>query len=348
MKKILSILSVLFLSAMLFAEPASVGITDSDVLNFIKNYSNIQKYVNSNTTEDQLNIILSENGINGDNRIEKYSIIAQGMAVITAEVEMDSESLAMLDALGLNPLKKLLDKIYSKDLTIIRKYSKQIIALVNEEDKEDVMASTPKTENNRSLLAGNARQKLLDQQMEDFKKQEEARNQKNNKRKPLEGSKYLSTVVKKLKESKKTGDCGFLYKKYDSKNAAYYKKESGKIPLFKANKAWYTNSNKTEQEALFSISLHTMTLRYINDDGEEVDDAIEFTVTSSEFYTAKKTSKDKYYSNGVGGEVVINTKEAGTIHIWYDDGNYSGKQNVKIWIEALGEVDFDELVFYLG
>ena len=135
MKKILSILSILFLGSMLFAEPAVVGLTDSDVSNFIKNYSTIQSSVNSETTEAQLDAILSKNGISGNNRIEKYSIIGQGMAVVAAEAEMDSETLAMLDAFGVNPLKTLIDKINSKDLTVIRKYSKQLIALANEEER---------------------------------------------------------------------------------------------------------------------------------------------------------------------------------------------------------------------
>lgn len=350
MKRFLFILSVLFLGSMLFAEPAAVGITDSDVSNFIKNYSIIQKSVNSNTTETQLNAILLKNGISGDNRIEKYSVIGQGIAVVAAESEMDADSLAMLDSLGVNPLKNLYDRINSKDLAVIRKYSKQLIALANEEDIEDIPVTTPKARNNTSVLSEDARKKLLAQQEEAFQqqKQEKQKLENSKKKTPLEGSKYLSTVEKKIKDSKKTEDCGFLYTKYDSKNVSYYKKETGKIPPFSVNKAWYTNSAETEQEALFSISSSEIELTYLNNNGEKVTKEIDFTITSSEFYIPKKSGKEKYNSKGVGGEIILKTKEAGTIHIWYNDNQYSNKQQVKVWIEALGEVDFHEIVFYGG
>lgn len=350
MKRFLSILSILIFVSILFAEPAAVGLTDSDVSNFIKNYSTIQSSVNSKTTEAQLDAILSKNGISGNNRVQKYSIIGQGAALVAAEAEMDPDSLAMLDALDVNPLKNLSDNINSKDLVVIRKYSKQLIACANAQAPEEVAVSTPKTGRNQSLLSGDAREKLLAQQQEAFRQQEleEERIKDSKKKKPLEGSKYLSTVEKKIKDSKKTGDCGFLYKKCDSKNASYYKKESGKVPSFSAHKAWYTTSAKTEQEAVFSISSSEITLQYINDDGEEIKKNIKLSSTSSELYVAKKTGKEKYYDKGVGGEIILKTKEAGTIHIWYSDGQYSNNQQVKVWIEGLGEIDFDEIVYYLG
>ena len=63
---------------------------------------------------------------------------------------------------------------------------------------------------------------------------------------------------------------------------------------------------------------------------------------------ASRLIKEKFYDKGVGGEIILKTKEAGTIHIWYSEGHYSNNQQVKVWIEGLGEVDFDELVYYLG
>lgn len=203
---------------------------------------------------------------------------------------------------------------------------------------------------NSSVLSEDARKKLLEQQNEAFKQQEieKQKLEESKKKKPLEGSKYLSTVENKINASKKTGDCGFLYKKYDSKNASYYKKETGKVPVFSANKAWYTDSNETEQEALFSISLSEIELNYINDNGEEVNKRINLTNTSSELYISKKTGKEKYNSKGVAGEIIFKTKEAGTIHIWYNDGQYSNNQQVKVWIEGLGEIDFHEIVYYGG
>lgn len=96
------------------------------------------------------------------------------------------------------------------------------------------------------------------------------------------------------------------------------------------------------------ISSGEITLKYINDDGEEIKKNIKLTLTASELYVAKKNGKEKFYDKGVGGEIILKTKEAGTIHIWYSEGHYSNNQQVKVWIEGLGEVDFDELVYYLG
>lgn len=350
MKKLLLILLVLISGGLLFAEPAAVGITDSDVSNFVKNYSSIQKSVNSNTTETQLDTILEKNGISGNNRVEKYSILVQGMTIVVAESEMDADSLAMLESLGVNPLKKLYENVNSNDLIVIRKYSKQLIAISNGEDTEEVVVSTPKARKNQSLLSEDERAKLIAQQQEAFNQQEleKEKLEASKIKKPREGSKYLSTVEKKIKDSKKTGDCGFLYKKYDSKNASYYKKEAEKVPSFNVYKAWYTTSDKSEQEALFSISSSRITLKYLNDDGEEIEKTIKLTSTSSELYIPKKSGKEKFYDKGVGGEIILKTKEAGIIHIWYNEGQYSNNQQVKVWIEALGEVDFDEIVYHLG
>lgn len=350
MKKLFLIVLVLISSTVLFAESAAVGITDSDVLNFINNYSLIQKSVNSITTEKQLDDLLSDYGISGDNRIEKYPVLLQGMAVITAESKLDPDTLAKLEMLGANPISNLMDKINSKDLTVMRKYSKQLIALSNGEDTEYAAVTTSRTRKNSSLLSEATRNQLLAQQQEAFRQQEQEKVYINDskKKKPLEGSKYLSTVEKMIKNSKKTSDCEFLYKKYDSKNAFYYKKETSKIPSFSVHKAWYVTSEKTEQEALFSISSSGITLRYINDEGEEIENKIRFKLTSSELYIPKKNGKEKYYDKGVGGEIILKTEEAGTVHIWYNEGQYSSNQNVKVWIEALGEVDFDEIVYLRG
>lgn len=347
MKRLFSVLTVLFMSFMLFAEPASVGLTDSDVLNYIKNYSTIQKTVNSRTTEAQLKDILLKNGISGDNRIQKFTVLGQGTALVAAEAEMDEETMAMLDALGSNPIKNIAAQINSKDLAVIRKYSKQLLACANNEDAAEVNSTARK---NPSMINGTEREKLLAQQEEAVRQQqlEEERIKESKKKKPLEGSKYLSTVSKKIKASKKTGDCGFLYQKYDSKNASYYKKSTAKPPVISADKTWYTNANQSETEAFISVSSSSITLRYINNDGEEVSEEIKITATSVDFYYPQKTGKEKYYDKGIGGELVFKSKETGTVHIWYNDFKDSKNQKIKVWIEALGEVDFSSLASYGG
>lgn len=353
MKKIISLLLILFLMNMLFAEPASVGLIDSDVSNFARNYNAIQKELNSASSDEDIISVLNKNGISGKNNVEKYQTIILGTTIVNMEANMDQESLAMYKKLGVDPLQAYTSQINSNDLSVIRKYSKQLVSSVYGMEIEDdaaVEKLNSKKKNNQSLLNGAEREKLLRQQEESFKQQsfEQEKLNESKKKKPLEGSRYLSTVEKKIKDSKKTGDCGFLYKKYDSTNALYYKKESGKVPSFSAHKAWYTTSSRTEQEALFSISSGEITLKYINDNGEEIEKNIKLTLTASELYVAKKTGKEKFYDKGVGGEIILKTKEAGTIHIWYSEGHYSNNQQVKVWIEGLGEVDFDELVYYLG
>lgn len=353
MKKIISLLLILFAMNMLFAEPASVGLTDSDVSNFARNFNSIQKELNSASSDEDIIAILNKNGISGKNNVEKYQTIILGTTIVNVEANMDSDTIAMYKKLGVDPLQSYTSQINSNDLSVIRKYSKQLVSSVygmEIEDDDAFEKINSKKKNNQSLINGAEREKLLRQQQEAYKQQELEQEMLNEskKKKPFEGSKYLSNVEKKIKDSKKTSDCGFLYKKYDSKNASYYKKKTGKVPSFSAHKAWYTTSSKTEQEALFSISSSEITLKYINDNGEEIDKNIKLTLTSSELYVAKKTGKEKFYDKGVGGEIILKTKEAGTIRIWYSEGQYSGNQKVKVWIEALGEVDFDEFVYYLG
>lgn len=343
MKKIISILSILFTVSVLFAEPKSTGLTDSDVSNFVKNYTEICQSMEAVTSESKADSILSKYGISGPGRMEKYQTLAYGTAAVVAEQEIDAESAALLKSLGMDPLAQFTSNINSKDFALIKKYSKQLVAASNKfenssSNKDDDYYDNYAENHQKELLA--QRDALLNQYFE-----EEANKKRNE---VGEGSIYVQSAKKKITSAKKTGDCGLLYKKYDAKNAAKYSKTAVPDASFVAYKTWETENGHTD--AQISVLNKRINFRYYTDPlSDQSEDFLELTVTSTEFYMLKSDSKTKYWNDGASGEYVIKTKEAGTIHVWYTHPvNNSKPQTVKVWIEGLGELDFGELVYVAG
>ena len=114
------------LAVVLFAEPKSTGITDSDAKNYAKNFNTIQKELDKLgiTVDDSgINVsakqkadvdkILQKNGISGSNCIEKFGMISACVAVLVAESELDAESAALLKSFGMDPLAELKKYTYN-------------------------------------------------------------------------------------------------------------------------------------------------------------------------------------------------------------------------------------------
>lgn len=115
MKKFFTALIVLLIGCACFAQNApKTGLTDSDVQNFAKNYSKIEKELNklgnwkNNTAGDLKDIakaeaILEANGISGPDRAKKVGMIGVCYALAVGEEEMgnlDADTLAALEAMG--------------------------------------------------------------------------------------------------------------------------------------------------------------------------------------------------------------------------------------------------------
>ena len=126
-KKLVTVTVCLALAMSLFAEPASTGITDSDVKNYAKNINSIAKELNAlgvwtnnsiNATAKQKNsvdAVLNKYGISGSNCIEKFSMITSCAVVLVAESELDEQSITLLKSLGMDPTAELKKNINSKD-----------------------------------------------------------------------------------------------------------------------------------------------------------------------------------------------------------------------------------------
>ena len=138
-KKFVAIgLLVLFASSM-FAEPASTGITDSDVKNWAKNLNPIVNELNKlglwnddsiNATAKQkssADAVLNKYGISGSNCIEKFGMISGCAVVLVSASELDAQSIAILKAMGMDPLEELKKNVNSKDYAVVEANSKAVV-----------------------------------------------------------------------------------------------------------------------------------------------------------------------------------------------------------------------------
>ena len=145
MKKLISVLfASLFCACMIFAQSKtapSVGLTDSDVKNFAKNYSKIEKYLDkvgdSEAEFVKTDSFLGTMGISGPNRIHKVFVITTAMTPAVAEYEMqkDPEAAALLKSMGLDPLaqvKAQIDEtVNEKDYSVVMANSKLLQKIVD-------------------------------------------------------------------------------------------------------------------------------------------------------------------------------------------------------------------------
>lgn len=331
MKKCIAVFCVLVMMVLLVAEPASTNLTDSDVQNFAKNYARIVDNLEDVSDEAEAEAILQQFGISGPDRLQKYSALTLGTIAVVAVSKMSPDMVALFKSMGLNPVEAYVSDINSADYAVMEKYSSQLVATFNAAqngEDYDYSYDEPAPQQTTARTAQTAVAQSSDSSAAG------------------EGSAYLRTARQKITSASKTGDCGLLYQKYDAVNASKYAKTTVPSPLFVAHKAWYSGN---EQEALLSVSSSMIELTYYPEGSEDKStDVIRLTVSSKEFYMLKKTAKSNYYDDGVSGEYILKTKEAGTIHIWYSSSVNGKPQTVKVWIEGLGELDFSDFVFMMG
>lgn len=150
MKKIICVLSLLFVATNLFAQKVeSVGLKDSDVQNFGKNFNKIEKaldkidvdlddrdFLNSIKDVKKVEDILTKNGISNPNAIQKICIIAYGIAYIETEKQMallDDQTKTMMESMGsMNQIKEFRSKINDDDYKVIQKNYSYLSKIVDE------------------------------------------------------------------------------------------------------------------------------------------------------------------------------------------------------------------------
>ena len=347
-KKIVLFTLCFSLALVLFAEPKSTGITDSDVKNYAKNYNSIQKELNKlgvltddngiqATAKQKADIdkILQKYGISGSNCIEKFGMISACATVLVGESELDAESAAMMKSFGMDPLAELKKYVNSKDYGVVKANSKAVINAVKNADtssysgssssydsaSDDYSYSDAELADLYSRLGASAQDvasQTSDLSMNEINEQGKA--------------------VKKLYDqvSKAKGDSGFIYK--SEVNASKYKKtdyKKGTVISIGGNEAdedidigasyiqWKFDLDKKKAELKF-VWKDAVADRSNYVSGMKInstDKTINYTITSVEYYFVKGAT-DRSYGDSM--EYVIKTKEGPVFHFWIAwDGDYN-------------------------
>ena len=343
MKKIALVLVSLIVSGIVFAQNAkSTGLTESDVKNWSKNIKSIEKELDKIGIDDDFDFsevakisakkkapvvaILNKNGISGENAIEKFAMINTCAALISAESELNDESIAMMKQFGIDPLKQLKVFINDKDLAVVRANSKSVSGAVKDYETEFDMKNISSGddddddyENPYVTQANNFRNSMAQKYIDEIN--DEA---------------FPEEFYEDLVESK--GDSGFVYKSVDAKNASKYTKqkiskdvlciENG-IDFSEDVDLRFDNYNELGGKVDFKKNsvefLCVWTKASLDSKSAEgmkkelVRKSKKFSIKSAELYAfvdGKSGSTSKEY--------VISTKEGLVLHLWSrmsDDGN---------------------------
>ena len=307
-KKLVTVTVCLSLAMSLFAEPASTGITDSDVKNYAKNINSIAKELNAlgawtndsiNATAKQKNsvdAVLNKYGISGSNCIEKFSMITSCAVVLVAESELDEQSITLLKSIGMDPTAELRKNVNSKDYNVVKANSKAVVQAYNNLDTSNFESSEdsydiPPNMNDYYTDLANAFAQVAAESDDEKLEPEHAQ------------------AIKKLYEqiSKAKGDSGYIYK--TKKSASKYKKTNYKkgtvLTLDRFTLNWAFDLDKKKAKLDFDWGNGTKTINY--------------TITSVEYYYVKVDSD----MGGESKEYVVATKEGPVFH-FFDEWDFSG------------------------
>ena len=349
LKKISTILMCAVLVSALFAEPASTGITDSDVKNWAKNLNPMVKelqalgvWTNDSinaTAKQKANVddVLHKYGISGSNCIDKFGMITSCAVVVIAANDIDPESAALLKAFGMDPLADLKKNCNSKDYAVVEANSKAVVNAYNNLDTSSFDSGSAD-----SSAAGDD-YSYGDEDLADYYSRlgnafANVASQSSNldMKEANEEGKYVKSMYEAI--SKASGDSGLLYKA--SKQASKYKKTSYKKGTkVKIDYYWDTeDKNQSKYELIFDLDKKTAEFNFdwkvakvdykdmVN--GYKVESttkSLKYTITSVEYYYL---TEDIGRSYGEGMEYVIKTKEGLVLHAWKQ---YSGDYNAVEW-----------------
>ena len=353
-KRFLSLCLMLAVTFSLFAEPASTGISDSDVKNWAKNLNSIVKdlqnlgvwsgdSINASASQkNKVDGILNKYGISGSNCIEKFGMITGCAVVVIAASELDAQSAALLKAMGMDPMAELKKNVNSKDYAVVEANAKAVVkayqnldtssfdsgsadssAAIDDysDDVNDVVDFYTRLANSSNEDIANLTSNL-------------SMNEAN------EEGKYVKSMYEAI--SKASGDSGLLYK--SSKQASKYKKTSYKKGTkVKIDHYWDTEDKyQSKYELIFDLDKKTAEFNFdwkvakvdykdmINGyTVESTTKSLKYTITSVEYYYL---TEDIGRSYGEGMEYVIKTKEGLVLHAWIQyDGDYNSFQkNIEI------------------
>ena len=308
MKRLITLFVTLAMTFTLFAQNAkSAGLTDSDVKNWAKNYSKIEKEIEAlgidvndvsaspAAARTKAEAILEKNGISGPNPLNKYVMISMCASAIIAETELDEETLSFLQMFGQDPLADLKANINDKDYNVVKANKDLVIQVYNEnEDKSEDFASEPEFDFSTYFSASGGFSS-------DFSYEDEG------------NGKIYKDYANALSKAK--GDCGLVYKTRDEFKASDFKKD--KITATRLNIEDIYRDDFTATGAVdFNKKTINITFTWM-EGSKKQDKSVKFNIKSAEVY---KAVRDRY---GDATEYVITTKEGAVLH-FYNFSSFDG------------------------
>ena len=342
-KRIVTLLMCAVLVSTLFAEPASTGITDSDVKNWAKNLNSIASELNKlgAWTGDSINAsakqkasvdaVLNKYGISGSNCIEKFGMITGCAVVVISASELDAQSAALLKAMGMDPMAELKKNINSKDYAVVEANSKAVIKAYNNLDTSSFDDAAASASAGDDYSYGDEDLADLYSRLGNAFAQAAAESEGSGKN---VGNNEDTESIKKLYNQMKTakGDSGVIYK--SKTNGSKYKKttvpKGTNINLrhgVEGNEIlWMFDLDEKKAQLDFTWGGKTQTINY--------------TITKVDYYHIGMDSG----LGGEGNEYIISTKEGPVFH-FFDEWDFSGNQFAKtvgikgISLESLFDAD---------
>ncbi|MCR4735262.1 MAG: hypothetical protein K5829_09695 [Treponema sp.] len=368
MKKILILLVALSISFTLFSQNAkSTGLSDRDVKNWAKNYDSIEDdleeigiYENDDVSrlsakkKAQAEKILEKNGISSPNSIEKYAMIQQCAALLMMESQMDAQSMALMKAMGMDPLEELRANINEKDYALVAANSKAVLKVVkdieddeaDEDDYDDDDMENPYLAANNAILEG-LHSSIMQPEID----------QKNNE------NQEIKDFYEAFSSSK--GDCDFIYKSLSPKNLKLPKVKMNLEEIeftygdefdddFDRDYDPYSDSSMRgfDGEVDFkkkTVTIHFYWTEYSRDknqiiseklDCKLVEKNLKYSISSFEAYQADEKALD---GNSIS-EFVVTTKEGLVLH-FYSFSSFDGNE-VSFRVAFSGHEPFECYWFY--
>ena len=319
-RKLVTLIVCMGLAVSLFAEPASTGITDSDVKNYAKNINSIAKELNAlgawsndsiNATAKQKNsvdAVLNKYGISGSNCIEKFSMITGCAVVLVAESELDEQSITLLKSLGMDPTAELKKNINSKDYNVVKANSAAVVKAYNNLDTSNFESADTTSYNDYSY----GDQDLADLYSRLGNAFAQVAAEEEGSRKKAVSNEYTESI-KKLYDQMKTakGDSGVIYK--SKTNGSKYKKTE--VPKgVNINLSYGEEGNEIDWTFNLATKKAKLDFTWVGKT-----QTINYTITKVDYYHINTDSG----LGGEGNEYIITTKEGPVFH-FFDEWDFSG------------------------
>lgn len=340
-KKMIAVLLCLSMGMVLFAEPKSTGLTDSDVKNWAKNLNSIAGELSKmdvwdgetiNASAKQKNDVvkvLQKYGISGANCIDKFGMISKSAVVVIAESEIDAQSAALLKSMGMDPFAELKKDVNSKDYAVVKANSKAVvkawenldISSFTAEVEEEADASLDEYYAELSKQSGNMLQAIAQPSIDEYNKK----------------SASIKNAFENLCKAK--GNDGYLYKSSD--NSKNYKKaspDSSTVIMFRIGDVLDNDYDDDKDapvgmEGTINLKKKTVEVKaqwkaasfdetaardgYMKIDVENKEK--KFTIKSIEYYSFGLDGKKQASEDGE--EYIITTKEGAVFHFWVENNN---------------------------